>query len=139
MLLQLATGLEYIHSRDLTHRDVKPANVLISVDSVTKAVTLKWADFGLSRPVSKNGTYEISQLLGTKNWLAPELLNQTSDGKQLLKGTVKSDIFPLGLTFLYYLNDGKHPYENIDSNEITSNMMNLNPSNVIGNNLSHKP
>lgn len=49
VLLQLAEGLNYIHSKDLVQRDGKPQNVLISVIGAHYKVTMKWADFELSK------------------------------------------------------------------------------------------
>lgn len=61
VFLQLAKGSAYIHSKKLVHRDIKPENVLISIDGTNKEeVLLKWADFGLSKEVSENGTFEMS-------------------------------------------------------------------------------
>ncbi|KZR96588.1 Uncharacterized protein APZ42_008992, partial [Daphnia magna] len=62
VFLQLALGLEYIHSNQLIHRDIKPANILISVRSTDRSdeVTIKWADFGLSRAVNERGTFTLS-------------------------------------------------------------------------------
>ncbi len=124
VLLQLAEGLEYIHELPLIHRDIKPGNVLISVDGNSQAVIIKWADFGLSRPVNERGSYQSMEVAGTPNWLAPELLDQVdfltnSTQKQPLRSTLKSDIFAEGLLFGYYLGGGIHPYGTSDPRKQT--------------------
>jgi serine/threonine protein kinase len=114
VLLQLAFGLDHIHSKNLIHRDIKPENVLISVGSDDQKVTMKWADFGLSKPVNERGTFSMSGIKGTTNWMAPELLKEYSAGHRSnampIRGTIKSDIFAEGLVFGYYLGKGVHPF-----------------------------
>ena len=133
LLLQLALGLAYIHSKELIHRDIKPENVLIHIDSTGDKITLKWAYFGLSKSMNERGSCTLSGVKGTKNWLAPELLQlcqvQTS-GQQ--RGTVKSDVFAEGLVFAYILLIGKHPYGS-DVYEIQTNIVNKEPINMEGN------
>jgi serine/threonine protein kinase len=130
----LASGLEHIHSKDLTHRDIKPENVLIHVDT-TDRVTIKWADFGLSRPVNHRGTFTMnSGIKGTKNWYAPELLKQIREFNQpkmsrTERGTVKSDVFALALVFAYLLLEGDHLY-GCNEYEIFRNIMDKNPVNM---------
>ncbi|XP_046653942.1 serine/threonine-protein kinase/endoribonuclease ire-1-like [Daphnia pulicaria] len=63
VLLQLATGLEHIHSMNIIHRDIKPGNILISK---TNPVVMKWADFGLSKPTNSRGSASLSGFRGTK-------------------------------------------------------------------------
>ena len=137
VFLQLALGLEFIHSKNLIHRDIKPENVLISVDTNRPdiKVTMKWADFGLSRAVNERGTYPMSSgVKGTRNWYAPELLRllqESQTGRQRqLRGTVKSDIFALGLVFAYLLLDGQHIYGSnefdIPKNILEGTAINLN-------------
>nr|CAH0106343.1 unnamed protein product [Daphnia galeata] len=125
VLFQLASGLEHIHSKNLIHRDIKPENVLIHIDSVQK-VTMKWADFGLSKPVNDRGTFTLSGLKGTNNWMAPELLK---DAATRTRGNVTSDVFGEGLVFGYYLSNGKHPYGTVVW-EIPSNIVANNPVNI---------
>ncbi|XP_046645722.1 putative ankyrin repeat protein RF_0381 isoform X2 [Daphnia pulicaria] len=139
VLLQLASGLDHIHSKNLIHRDIKPENVLISVGSDDQKVTMKWADFGLSKPVNERGTFSMSGIKGTTNWMAPELLKGYSAGHRSnampTRGTIKSDIFAEGLVFGYYLGKGVHPFgsnrlkipSNIEKGKPV-NMENIQPS-----------
>ncbi len=94
VLLQIASGLDYIHSKKLVHRDIKPDNILISL---TIPVKMKLSDFGLCKKVSPRGTFAQSGLRGTLNWMAPELLeimhNPDYDTNDLPRGTIESDTF----------------------------------------------
>jgi serine/threonine protein kinase len=74
IIKQLAEGLEYIHQMKLIHRDIKPENVLIWVNPVNNEVVMKWSGFGLNKLVNERGTYSMSGIRETYNWLAPEIL-----------------------------------------------------------------
>jgi serine/threonine protein kinase len=143
--LQLAEGMAHIHKMGLIHRDVKPENVLIWVDSIREKVLMKWADFGLSKPVSERGTHSIScEFKGTKDWYALEISrmqsekpsSQSVEGENVAnpirqRGTVKSDVFSKGLVFGYYLLGGKHPFGE-GNKEIKNNILNARPVNMNG-------
>ncbi|KAI9554670.1 hypothetical protein GHT06_019943 [Daphnia sinensis] len=135
---QLALGLEYIHSKNLIHRDIKPHNILISVRGAGQdaEITIKWADFGLSREVKKDGNFSTNGgIVGTEGWEAPEILrpryrvkNDDGDENQKFRGTVKSDIFALGLVFGYLFLKGGHLYGfNTDTLGIVNNIIDRNP------------
>ena len=137
VLYQLATGLEYIHKIGMIHRDIKPQNVLIWVNPKNEQVLMKWADFGLSKEVNERGTCSMSELAGTRNWLAPELLKiwihveESIDGStsSLRRGTIKSDVFAEGLVFGYFYLEGEHIFGNNIMN-IANNIMKNNPVNI---------
>jgi YVTN family beta-propeller protein len=69
---QVAGALDAAHARGLVHRDVKPANILLTVEN--GAVTQAWlADFGLTRRVGgARGLTVSGQVLGTIDYVAPE-------------------------------------------------------------------
>ena len=133
VLYQLAVGLEYIHKSGLVHRDIKPENVLIWVSPKKREVFMKWADFGLSKSVNKRGTFTMSGVRGTLDWLAPELLKLLNDGETVegeseIRGTIQTDVFEEGLVFGYYLTDGLHPFGSpvqIAANILTNKPVNL--------------
>ncbi|EFX83163.1 hypothetical protein DAPPUDRAFT_223518 [Daphnia pulex] len=120
VLHQLAVGLECIHKMGLVHRDLKPENVLIWEDPRKGNVLLKWADFGLCKPVNERGSYSMSGVRGTFDWLAPEILNlfydeelsqsESETTSTVKRGTIQSDVFSEGLVFGYFLLVGRHPF-----------------------------
>jgi len=76
-LRDVARALQYLHSQDIYHRDVKPQNVLI-----TKSGHAKLADFGISRISPTLATLYFQKKLticGTEGFAAPEILQQVYD------------------------------------------------------------
>jgi eukaryotic-like serine/threonine-protein kinase len=94
---QACAGLEHAHRAGLVHRDVKPANLLLTDDG-----TLKVADFGIAHAVGGTLVTEVGTVLGTAAYLSPE--------QALGEGvTPASDLYSLG-TCLYELLAGEPPY-----------------------------
>jgi serine/threonine-protein kinase/endoribonuclease IRE1 len=134
VLLQLAKGLEYIHQMGLVHRDIKPQNVLIRLDTTTQQVVMKWADFGFSKRVNERGTFTMSDVRGTYDYFAPEILklldeDSSPENEVQKRGTVKSDVFAEGLVFGYFLSKGVHPFGS-SSYEIGKNVRTRKPINL---------
>jgi serine/threonine protein kinase len=81
---ELAGALDSLHVRDLIHRDVKPANVMVD-ESGAAALT----DFGLARGAADTVLTRTGAVVGTIDYLAPELiLGQRADSS--------SDIYAFG-------------------------------------------
>jgi len=80
----LADGLAAAHASGITHRDVKPENVML-----THHGTAKLADFGLAKRFEGKGRAALS---GTPAFLAPELFGGGAAG-------AKSDVYALGVTY----------------------------------------
>ncbi len=142
VLLQLAKGLEYIHQNGLVHRDIKPQNVLIRLNSTTQQVAMKWADFGFSKQVNERGSFSMSGVRGTYDYFAPEILKllddeSSTDNEVKKRGTVQSDVFAEGLVFGYFLSGGVHPFGTL-SHQIQINLRTNEPANLPSK-LSEKP
>ncbi|MBY3552033.1 PASTA domain-containing protein [Modestobacter lapidis] len=94
-------GLTAAHRAGIVHRDVKPENVLISVDGQVKV-----ADFGLARAVTGTGqtshTATGGVLIGTVAYLSPEQLERG-------RGDARSDVYAAGV-MLFELLTGHPPY-----------------------------
>jgi serine/threonine-protein kinase len=96
LMSQILHGLDYAHSKGVTHRDVKPGNILI-----TAADAVKLTDFGIARIEQSNLTASGS-VLGTPNYMSPEQLRgEPVDGR--------SDIFSAGIV-LYQMLTGVRPF-----------------------------
>lgn len=99
LAIQAARGLDAAHAAGIVHRDVKPANLLLSSDG-----ELKITDFGIARMTGADHTGALTGpvLLGTAAYLSPEQVR----GEQ---ATPASDRYALGCV-LYELLAGAAPY-----------------------------
>ena len=94
---EVAEALDYAHSEGVTHRDVKPANILLTADGRAKL-----ADFGIARLDQSHLTLP-GRLLGSPAYMAPEQMKgEATDGR--------SDLFSLGVV-LYRLSTGYRPFQ----------------------------
>ncbi|MBI4863900.1 MAG: serine/threonine protein kinase [Candidatus Riflebacteria bacterium] len=92
----IADGLVHLHDREILHRDIKPSNILIS-----RGCDVKLADFGLARVVSSTVLTEDGSILGTVQFLAPEVL--VGD-----RATPASDLWAVGCVLYLMLTARMH-------------------------------
>uniref|UniRef100_A0A8C4DWA2 Serine/threonine-protein kinase PLK n=1 Tax=Dicentrarchus labrax TaxID=13489 RepID=A0A8C4DWA2_DICLA len=102
-LRQIISGLKYLHSRGILHRDLKLGNFFVNEN-----MELRLGDFGLA---AKLETVEQRKktICGTPNYLAPEVLNRQGHGTE-------SDVWSLGCV-MYTLMCGNPPFETLDLKE----------------------
>src|SRR5947199_9529156 len=93
---QLLQALEFAHVRGVVHRDVKPANLIM-----TSGGALKVADFGIARIDTSNLT-NAGMVMGTPSYMSPE----QCQGKEIDR---RSDLFSAGVV-LYELLTGEKPF-----------------------------
>jgi serine/threonine protein kinase len=99
IITQAAKGLGHAHEQGLIHRDVKPGNLLVTPDGITKV-----SDLGLSAWLNDTEPDpRAGKIVGTADYLSPE---QILTPRQVTPAT---DIYSLGCT-LYYAVTGKVPF-----------------------------
>lgn len=94
--IQVARGIEAAHNKNITHRDIKPQNIIISTEGKVKVT-----DFGIARAISSNTI--SSDAMGSVHYASPEQArNGFVDGR--------SDIYSLGIV-MYEMVTGRVPFD----------------------------
>ncbi|KAK7252150.1 hypothetical protein RIF29_35906 [Crotalaria pallida] len=114
--LDIARGMEYIHSQGVIHRDLKPENVLINED-----FHLNIADFGIACEEAYCDL--LADDPGTYRWMAPEMIKRKSYGR-------KVDVYSFGL-ILWEMLTGTIPYEDMTPIQAAFAVVNKNLRPVI--------
>ncbi|KAK7302460.1 hypothetical protein RJT34_13350 [Clitoria ternatea] len=97
---QILSGLKYLHDRNVVHRDIKCANILVDASG-----SVKLADFGLAKATKLN---DVKSSKGSPYWMAPEVVNLRNRGYGLA-----ADIWSLGCTVLEMLTR-QPPYSHLE-------------------------
>lgn len=108
VIVQVAEAIDYAHSKNVIHRDIKPNNIMIS-----DAGEVKLLDLGIARMFDPEDSHldyseqritQAGQSIGTPYFISPEQLTSARDAREA------TDIYSLGCT-LYYVLCGKAPYD----------------------------
>jgi serine/threonine protein kinase len=105
----LAGALAYVHARGIVHRDVKPANILMTVDGDARL-----GDFGIARLMDASTMTMAGTTLGTAAYMAPEQLEDHQVGP-------KADIWSLGIVLLECLT-GRRVYDGTPSEVVAKRL-----------------
>ena len=107
---QLIETVQYIHSKGIVHRDIKPDNILLNLNN-----QIKLCDFGVSKEIKKG--ILISDSCGTPAFIAPEILLDAPYDPYM------TDIWSCGVV-LYVMVSGFFPFAGINENELHQNILN---------------
>ncbi|MER6996955.1 protein kinase [Streptomyces sp. NPDC000410] len=97
LLRETAAALASVHALDMVHRDVKPSNVMLTVDGLTLI------DFGIARAAEQSQLTRTGMAVGTPAYMAPE----QATGSRHLSGA--TDVFALG-SVLAFAASGRPPF-----------------------------
>ncbi|KAA8540402.1 hypothetical protein F0562_024679 [Nyssa sinensis] len=98
IILSIAKGLAYLHEdcrTRIAHLDIKPQNILLDDN-----FNARLSDFGLARLIDRNQSQVITQMRGTRGYMAPEWLSR--------KITEKVDVFSFGVVVLEIVSGRKN-------------------------------
>ncbi|XP_072977341.1 uncharacterized protein [Typha angustifolia] len=113
--MDAAFGMEYLHSKNIVHFDLKCDNLLVNLRDSHRPIC-KVGDFGLSR--IKRNTLVSGGVRGTLPWMAPELLNGSST-----RVSEKVDVFSFGIA-MWEILTSEEPYANMHCGAIIGGILN---------------
>lgn len=118
IMVQIAECIDFIHSKNVMHRDLKPQNIMI-IQKGDDLNYVKLLDFGLAKSKFQTKITRTGILIGTISYMAPEQITSTDS-------SFPSDIFSLGIIF-YQMITGKLPFEGDTPTDVMRKIMGEDP------------
>ncbi|TUN98264.1 RAF proto-oncogene serine/threonine-protein kinase [Bagarius yarrelli] len=105
---QTAQGMDYLHAKNIIHRDMKSNNIFLH-----EGLTVKIGDFGLATVKTRwSGSHQVEHPSGSVLWMAPEVIRMQDNNPY----SFQSDVYSYGIV-LYELMTGELPYSDISNRD----------------------
>ncbi|XP_017208996.1 raf-1 proto-oncogene, serine/threonine kinase a isoform X3 [Danio rerio] len=105
---QTAQGMDYLHAKNIIHRDMKSNNIFLH-----EGLTVKIGDFGLATVKARwSGSQQVEQPSGSILWMAPEVIRMQDNNPY----SFQSDVYSYGIV-LFELMTGELPYSQIGNRD----------------------
>lgn len=114
IIVQALDGLQHAHNKGILHRDIKPANLMLTHEGGVKLM-----DFGIARLVGSQRLTRADRVVGTLEYMAPELLNGAEP-------SVQSDLYAMGV-LMYEMLSGKMPFEPTTESTLITQILTKKP------------
>ncbi|TMS16052.1 raf-1 proto-oncogene, serine/threonine kinase a isoform X1 [Larimichthys crocea] len=118
---QTAQGMDYLHAKNIIHRDMKSNNIFLH-----EGLTVKIGDFGLATVKARwSGSHQVEQPSGSILWMAPEVIRMQDNNPY----SFQSDVYSYGIV-LFELMTGELPYSQTANRDQVSgvSLLSLTPS-----------
>ena len=119
IMRRVLDGLQHAHSRGVYHRDLKPANLILTPDGQVKIM-----DFGIAKAVNGEKLTQVNRLVGTLEYMAPELLKGEDS-------TAASDLYAIGIV-IYEMLSGEMPFTATTDYDLMQQIMKTRPKAING-------
>ncbi|KAG2471223.1 RAF1 kinase, partial [Polypterus senegalus] len=105
---QTAQGMDYLHAKNIIHRDMKSNNIFLH-----EGLTVKIGDFGLATVKARwSGSHQVEQPSGSILWMAPEVIRMQDNNPY----SFQSDVYSYGIV-LFELMTGELPYRHVSNRD----------------------